>query len=1172
MQVFAAGKGFLRSGHATQTLRVMKLTAILLTVVFLQANANGYSQTITLSLKDASLKKVFQEITKQTGYNFLYSDQDLQKARTVSLDVKGFALNAVLDLCFKDQLLDYVISENDKLVIVQLKRLSEDGSEKTFIDVKGRVIDEKGEPVAGATVIIKGTKNVTVTDENGFFELKGVGENATLIITSVNHEPLELKLKGQNEIIAQLKIKVTELSNVSVTINTGYQEISKERATGSFTQIGNTLFNQQVSPDILSRLEAVTNGLNVDRVTTKPGIMIRGLSTINGPRDPLIVIDNFPYNGDIKNINPNDVENITVLKDAAATSIYGTKGGNGVIVITTKKAKFNQRLKVDVNTNVMVIDKPDLFYLQPISTTDFINVELFLFTKNFQFSDTANTGRPPFTPVYEILFKRKKGLITAADSAAQIDALRNLDLRNDFNRYIYDKAINQQHYINIQGGSNNMAWISSVGLDKDISELEAKYDRLNLRLENSYKPFNNFLLTTGLLFTRSRNETGKPAYGSLKAGSKNLPVYTQLADGAGNALAVIRDYRQLYLDTAGAGKLLNWNFYPLEDYQHNKTTTISRDLIANLNLGYRFLSILGASVNYQYEVQDGESTTEQDQNSYFTRDLINRFSQLNRSTGVVTYKVPLGAIIDVSNTTLISHSLRGQLDFSKSWKKHSVVSIAGYEIRQVNLKNNRSRSYGVNNDVLTTTNVDLANPYPTFITGANQFIPSNTGFSETMNRFVSYYGNAAYTFDSKYTLSLSGRRDASNLFGVNTNDKWKPLWSSGLSWDVFKESFYKISYLPYLRLRATYGFSGNADPSKSGVTTISYLNNSPYTLGPMAQVNQPGNPELRWEEVRMFNLGVDFKIRNRVTGSVEYYRKKGTDLFGPTQLDRTTGLSSITKNVASMKGSGWDVVVNCMNINRGFIWTTTLNLSLNNDQITNYYVTATRGSNFVSPTPVINALVGKPVYTVFSYKWNGLDPLTGDPQGIINGHSTKDYTNILGDSTRIADLVYNGSVLPKVFGSLGNTFKWKGFSLMAYLLYKFGYYFRKSSINYSALFGNWNGHADFARRWQKPGDEAVTNVPSMIYPAVSNRETFYGGSEINVDKGDHIRLQFITLSYEFNKNKITKLPFQNLQLYLNLNNLGIIWRANKDHLDPDYLINAIPVSKSFAVGLRASFQ
>jgi len=1178
MLISLKGKRGYHIASLHKLLRVMKLTCILLIATALHVSATGYAQSITLSVKDAPLTKVFESIKEQSGYRFFYNEEQLQKSRPVTVDVRGASLEATLDLCLKDQPFSYTIVNK---VIVIKEKTNDPGiqlpSEPDLspIDVKGRVVDEKGQPVAGASVQVKTTKQGTTTDDNGYFELKGIDENATLLISGVNIETFEIKVSGKTDLATLgAKTRVTIGENVTV-VNTGYQQIPKERATGSFTQIDNKTYNQQVGTDVLKRLEFITNGLTMlpQRVAFKKDIVIRGQSTIRGPRGPLIIIDNFPYEGDINNINPNDVENITILKDAAAASIWGTRAGNGVIVITTKKGRFNQPMKVDFAVNFSFYEKPDLFYIKEMSTSDFIDVEQFLFGKGFYDPYEQNTAeRLPLSPVVEILIQKRDGLIAGAQADAMINALRGLDVRNDFSKYYYRKEINQQYWVQMRGGSNSMGWSLSTGYDKALSNLKAEYDRINFKSDLVFKIAKGLELTTGLYYTQSRSLAGWAPYRENWTFWGLIPPYTQFADGNGNALPVFNYYRMPYLDTAGAGKLLDWKFYPLSEYEHIKNKTSIQDVKANIGVDYKIINGLKAQLRIQYQRQQITNRNLRDAESYFARDLVNSFSQINWTTGQVAYAVPKGGVLDLSNNLLETYNVRGQVDYNKAWLRHEIAAIAGTEIRQTKNTGNIYRTYGYNDDILVSNPVDFTKMYPRYMPVFNDFIPNLNDFSKTTYRFVSFFANAAYTYDKKYTLSASLRRDASNLFGLKTNDKWTPLWSAGASWLISNENFYKSTFFPYLNLRATFGFQGNVSPELSAATTIGYSGVSPYTLLPYSRISNFYNPELRWEKVSMLNLGLDFRTKNnRISGSIEYYHKEMDDLYSGTLVDPTVGLqsTSIVKNIGNIEGNGFDIELNSLNINGRVKWRSDLIINRYTDKVTEIYQSSPNGSSYVGTNQ--SRLQGFPLYSLMAYKWGGLDPATGDPQGYIDGALSKNYNAISGSGTKISDLVYIGSNIPTVLGSLGNTLTWKNLSLTATISYRFGYYFRRRSIDYGALFTNSRGHSDYAMRWQKPGDEVHTIVPSMVYPYIPSRDGFYSSSEALATKADHIRFQFINLNYTIRKAEFKKLLADNINIAIIVNDIGIIWRANKYGVDPDYSESAPPPSRNISLSVRAGF-
>ena len=1046
------------------------------------------------------------------------------------------------------------------------------------IKIKGKIINEINEPVAGAIITVKragksyenSTPQPVLSDNNGEFSLTGLFYTDTLIITAEGYETLH-EIFSENDrgyLLIELKRKLNAMEEV--VINTGFQTIPRERATGSFSTVSKKLLDQQISTDILSRLEAVANSISIDNKTLSGGIMVRGLSTIKGPKAPLIILDNFPYEGDLTNINPNDVENITILKDAAAASIWGAKAGNGVIVITTRKARLHQKFSMELTTNYTILGQPDLYYQPQMSSSEFIDLEKFLFSQRYRFSDTAASAKPPFSPVYEILFKQRRGLLSSTETENLLNNYRSGDIRKDFKDLIYNNGLNQQYAINMQGGTSHLAWLISLGHDRNRSTLDDTYERYSLRFHNTYQPTSNITVTAAFTGTSIQSRTGKKGFNEEKTARGNFQPYLTLLNDQGIETGIYKDFRQTFLDTLGKGKLYDWKYYPLSDHLHDYLQSDNMHLLGLIGINATILKRFSLDVKYQYENQFSASDHLQDDQSYFTRNLVNFYSQINHSNQTITYRVPQGNILDKSSGKIIAHNIRSSINYSRDWLNSDIIILAGMEIRQSKSIGNSYRIFGYNPEILTIGRVDQVTTFPSIINGSRSLIPNINSLSGSINRFASFYSNAAYNWKNKYTVSASARRDASNLFGVNTNDKWNPFWSAGLSWKISSEDFWNWNTISFLKLRATYGFSGNIDPSKVAATTIRYnANLSSFTQSPYAQFDNYANPELRWERVSTMNFGIDFgSINNIISGTIEYYHKNGTDLFGPSPVDYTAGLrnNSIEKNVASMKAWGWDFEINSNNVRGKFEWSSHLNLSLYQDRVTEYYRETPNASFFLSDGLAITPYPGLPVVGVFSYKWAGLDPLTGDPLGYVDGQVSKDYTAI--SNGVLNDLIYNGTQLPKLFGSLGNTFSWKNIELTAALTYKFGYVFRRNSIHYGNLFTGSSLHSDYNQRWQNPGDEQFTQVPSMIYPAVSRRDGLYTNSEILIEKGDHIRLNYITLSYSLFRSYIPKLPFSHVRLYVNMSNAGILWRANNQGLDPDILGSSMPRPRNYAVGCK----
>ncbi|MBO9620905.1 MAG: SusC/RagA family TonB-linked outer membrane protein, partial [Niabella sp.] len=1050
--------------------------------------------------------------------------------------------------------------KNKLLFILLLSGAIADAQNNAAKWIQGSVTDpEKSISLSKATVHAIVSNTTVVTNQQGSFKIRISHFPDTLQITSTGYDPKKLVVEDTGSLVIYLVPKITELTGV--TVNTGYQMVKPNEINGSVFVVDNKTLNQQSGTNILDRLNGVVPGLTF--ITGKnnsngnpqntTGIVINGHSTINGPLDPLIVVDNFPFEGDINNLNPNDVESVSVLKDAAATSIWGPRAGNGVIVITTKRGKFNQKLSVSLNNTLILKERPDLYKIPQISVSDYLNIEQWLFNKGYYNSQVSNNSRPALTDAVEVLIQRKNGSISSADSLQMMKALGARDTRSEYNRLIGRNALIQQHALNISGGGNNYAWIiagnyEQIHNNQNIVDNGSK--KINVRIDNVYKPVKNLLVKLGVYYTSSdiSQTIDDYSFTAIRMNQTKYVPYLKFADVNGVPLPVTKNIRKPFIDTAGAGLLMDWNYYPADDYKHARRTVNLEQILANVSVNYKLTSYLDADLIYQYSKQRSETTALSDTLSYYTRNLYNLLFQRTTNTS----PVPRGAIVDLANATLTSGSARGQLNFRKSWGQHAVTSIAGAEIRQTTSSGTGSRLYGYNADPLYyTSNVDVTGLYSNFITGNSTSVPASiSALSKNINRFVALYANFSYTYRKKYSISGSARKDGANIFGLKTNDKWKPLWSAGAGWRLSDEPFFKRGKISDLRIRASYGFSGNVDLSRTALPVASYGNPGSITQPfPFAYITTLNNPELRWERVGQVNLGVDVTaFDNRITGNIDVYRKKGTDLYAQTPYDYTAwGFTNmITRNVAGMEGRGVTLSLLTTNIRRQVNWTTNWIFNYASEKTTAYYTPISQiGASLLGGGSTITPVVGKPLYAIAAFKWGGLNN-QGDPQGYLNGALSTDYLGIINEANikglEGTTVRYIGPTTPTLFGNLINEFSWRGLSLSFNIAYKGGYYFRKNSLSYSSLFLSGAGNPEFAQRWQKPGDEVRTNVPSLVYtdyPQFENRNNFYQLSEVNVLKADHLRLQYLNIDYDFLIGK--QALFNRMSLYANVANLGIIW-------------------------------
>lgn len=1047
--------------------------------------------------------------------------------------------------------------------------------------VRGKILSSSGIPLENVNVT---SKNKAVrSDVAGAFSIEvALGDSVQFSLIGYQSKKIAVSSKNSNLTVV-LQQTTNQLAEVEVS--TGYQKLKVNQINGSVTVLKKDLLEKQVGMNILDRLEGVTNGLVFQKGKTnlnpqnKLGITVRGYGTLNGPLDPLIVLDEFVYEGDINNINPNDIESVTVLKDAEATSIYGARGGNGVIVLSSKKSKMDGKTGLNLSFNTTVKEKPDLSPLAIVGNKEYIDLEEMLFAAG-QFDSRLNSwDAPPVSPIVYWLDKRRKNEVSEEVYQAHKAFYLKSDLRQQYSRYFYKPAQTQQLGINISGGSTANSWTVALGQDWQKDNYSQPTARTTIRLTNTMN-LNKWLnVNVSASYSNQKNKNYNiPSYSALASvGNQYVVPYLSLFGENGSPAPFYEYYGKAVMDTVGKGRLLDWNYYPAGDYKYNSETNTIQEYIGNIGVGIKLFPGGIFKANYQRQRQDGQIENHYTKESFFVRDLVNAFSQLNETTGKVTYIVPYGDILGKTSSNQESYAFRSQFDFNKKLGQHAFITMVGLEMRQTKTWGNSMTYYGYREDPLSMIPIDFTTNYPKKPFGSSGTIMGSPNLSPTrLNRFLSVYGSFHYTLKDRYMLSGNIRRDGSNLYGVATNDKWKPLWSAGAGYVLSKEPFFDKLPFNYLKLKATLGYSGNVDLSRSALPVSGSATNSSINGSlPYGRIGTINNPSLRWEEVMQLNTGLEFALKDfPLSGSIEYYIKNGSDLYDETNYDYTSwgARGTIIQNVAAMKGKGLDVQLNYGLKSGVWGWQSSLIYNCNNNKTTAYYYPNDREQLYRmvgASGSQINPVIGYPLYGLAAFTWKGLDD-RGNPQGMLNGNISTDYAAINNGSlenSQVGGTVrFVGSAIPVYFGSWMNTITYKNLSLSFNLSYRMGYYFRRPSFYSSALINYGTVHPDYYNRWQQKGDR--TDVPSFEFPLkMQGRDGFYSASEILVEKGDHIRLQFINLSY--NLPKISR-GIGNVQLFANAANPGIVWRANRRGLDPDNP-EGIPLQKNYSLGLRASF-
>jgi TonB-linked SusC/RagA family outer membrane protein len=1043
--------------------------------------------------------------------------------------------------------------------------------------IKGVVKDEQGDPLPGVSVLIKGTQKGVSTNFDGVFSLTAsIGD--VLVFSSLGFADEEVIITSKTNYTILMKPSTEQLEGIEI-VSTGYQKISKERATGSFAKIDAEVLQQKIDQNIISKIIGEAPGIQFDPFIQEKnniGLVIRGRSSINATTEPLVVVDGFAIPGGFSTINPNDVESITILKDAAATSVWGIRAANGVIVITTKSGDKNNKLAIDVSVNSSITLKQDIFdtpFADPSAQVDH-QIALFQFE---QFSQERNLfdGRLnefslfQTNSVRETLLRLQRGDIDIATADARINALRNNDGREEFSRLFMRASTWNQYNLSLSSGGEKYNFNSSLVYNRNEESIVGnRSDQFIFNVNAKYNLTDKLKLRFSSNITQNKDEDG---LGTSAVGYLNsYPIFERIVDDNGDYLPMFTGVNIESSELAQRrGYPYPWTFNLKQEADNIDGNSISTDIRIQTGLNYEILKGLTVDVSYQYLYNTSLNRSVFNENRFFTRNTINRFAQQDANGVVNETPIPLGSILSTSTSNTVDNTFRAQANYSVSFndKLHNIDAIAGYEARTQVTEFIRDRKYGYDDQSLIFTQPNFNTLYEDPIFGGQRLINDGETVVFNENRFLSYYANAAYNYDRRYTISGSIRLDDTNLFGASEEFRNTPLFSVGAKWNITNEDFFTSKLVDNLNLRATFGSGGNVDRNTSPFLVARQGRDAGSFLNNYLTISNPPNPTLRLEKTKTLNLGVDFSlVSNRIYGSVEYYNRESEDLLARRNISPTYGLSSSFLNVAELYNRGVDIDLGLRVVQtKDFNYEMRILYSQNENKVTRIDE-SNPGEIFLWTQYDANAFViGEPVDAFFSFRYAGLDS-NGNPSFF---NENDEVVEVGGDIGAIESLKPEGSRSPNRTGSLTNTFTYKNFSLRVLATYSGGNRFRFER-NYDPRFFNTNVYSDFVNRWQQPGDELLTDVPRLTSPNETGTPLYLylDESDRNTDDASTIRLNQVNLTYRFQQGFVQKLKMRNLSMSLQGDNLKI-WNFNKWDVDP--FSRTIPIPPTFTFNLTANF-
>lgn len=1028
--------------------------------------------------------------------------------------------------------------------------------------IHGVVIDNQGESLPGVSILIKGTQTGTMTDASGAFQLS-VKEGQTLVVSYIGMKTQEVQVTNRNEYRIQLESDTQLLDEVVVT---GYQTLSKERSTGSFAKVSAKTLEMKRIDNLSSVLEGQIAGY-VDG-------KIRGVTTMNAIANPMIVIDGFPVENtsinrigeateNMPDLNPEDIETITVLKDAAAASIYGARAANGVIVITTKKA---QQGKTDISFSSTFTVQPYSYYTKNrTNSADVIEMQREWASGHALLAaggesamgvanDLRENGAYPSKGV-DILLDMYTNKISQAEGNAMLNNLAAMGYNyyNQAEQYAKRNPFYQQYNLRVGKSTERNSFSLSTSYWKNKYEDVHNDDwKFGVNLNNSLKVTNWMQLDVNVYL--KYGEENSQSYSVLSPGFSIMP-YDALVNADGSYISAVTQNTKERNDIIKENGLYEEILTPMEEMNYQLAKNKMLETRASAKLKIDFTSWLDYNVQFQYETNNSNSERFKEVESYYTRSQINDFTS-KTAAGALKYNLPDGNMLSTLDRNTRAYNFRQQLNFNKTFnEKHSVVWILGQEIRHMLTQYSDDILLGYDPELLSFSPYDekALSYFTGGFFGGKQFTSSTyKSKRELMNRFVSFYSNASYTFDDRYVFSGSVRWDRSNLWGTSSKYQNKPLWSAGGSWNIDREAFFHSDVINMLKLRASYGIGGNIGRGTAPYLVASYYANS-ILDGIGGMVMSPPNPDVRWEKTKTTNIGLDFALfRNRVAGSVEYYNKSSVDLLANTQLSATQGFGygSMLTNIGKMVNRGFELTLQGDVIRKkDFNWNATLLYAVNKNKV-KHVDDETDLISLKIDMPTSYPTIGEPLTGIYAFKWAGLNE-NGDPQ-VYNEKGEIVSTDV----SSAAALQYSGTIVPVHSGTFTNVFRYKNFELSAMLTFAAGHKIRGTnipSINMS------NGRIvstskDITDRWRSPGDENRTDVPRLLFSNDqvnynSYRTSLYAYSDQFVYNASNIRVKNISFAYRLPSTWCKKVFLSGARLQFNVENAAIIAFESKARYD-----------------------
>lgn len=1179
--------------------RIMKLTLLLvLGIVFtLSANVRAQDQMVTLKVSGSTFPKVIAELKRQTNLDFFYSMNEIDITRPISLDVKNERVDDVLHLLLGDAFSwEY---QNNMVVIKPVYAKDDDNKKEKNIVLKGVVHDKKKQPIPGVTVLVKGTSVGVTTDVNGEFTLSLA--DTTKVSLMFSFIGMKTQVRPCSEYNPNKKWIITmedEVQEMDEVVVTGYQSVKKSNMAGSVSTVkaedlvlnGTQTLEQALQGKLPGVVVTNTSGL----VGTRQKVRVRGTSTLLGSQEPVWVVDGIiqedplPFKAEeltlfgqdadnvdmIRNfvgsaiawLNPADIKDVTVLKDASATAIYGVKAANGVIVITTKKGEKG-RLSLGYSGNFSIGSKVTYDKMNLMNSKERVDVSREIFDRGL----VSTRGLQPigYQGVLKSYLEEK---ISYEEFNRQVKYLETVNT-NWFD-ILFENPFSHSHNLSISGGSGQTTYYFSFGMNNQNGTAKG----------NDSKSYNGSLTLTTTFWEKLQLSGRISGSVSETNGFNKVDPYTY----ASTTSRVIPCYDE-------EGDLLFYKDKNRYDYNvihelnctgnTNTTNSLNFSLSVNWEMvkGLRFESTFG----YNYSSSHGETYATERSNYIATKRGYEFGAYGPEDVEYRKSKLPHGGMLTTADNRNMNYTWRNAFSYVRNFGRHLLTVMVGQEMKSSKYDGMSQTIWGYLPErgkmiVQPPALIEdlVGNPLENSIyNDINQTIADRT------SNTLSFYGAMTYTFDERYVLNASLRTDASNRFGQDKSARYQPVWSVGLRWNMGREHFMTgQDFLNELSLRASFGYQGNV-VDNAGPDLIAYIPSgnqgiSTATGEYLMKIRSLPNPKLRWEKNKTLNLGADFVFwKSKISGSFEYYHKWGEDIIVNRQVPYENGILSMPMNGGTMENYGWELSFSFSPVRtKDFIWTLGFNTSKNYNEITS--TLETNKSWETARSGGLN-MEGYPVSAFWAFEFAGLNPENGQPLFNLEGMEN----NPLAETDATQYMKYMGKLDPDFTAGVNTSFRYKQLTLSANFNLSVGGKKFLAPVFTSEMINDTpdeylNLPKDMINRWRKPGDELITDIPSLPYYGVKNITLpanqsgypykMYNFTDVRVARASFLRCNNISLAYNINNKAISKFA-QNIGLNFSVSNPFIIVSRDYKGVDPEVATGAQPIARNYTFSVNISF-